>query len=68
MFYFFLAAVLLAITYRDYSNHETDTIFLLDWWLWFDVSREGTPMLFWACIGAQLVAVLGFIVCGFNSF
>lgn len=67
MIYFSLAAVLLFITYRDYVNDETDTIFLIDWWLWFDVTRHDTPLLYWACIGAQLVAVFGLIICGFQS-
>lgn len=67
MFYFVLAAVLLLITYRDYHHDETDTMFLFDWWLWFDVSRADTPLLFWACIGAQLIAAFGLIICGFKA-
>ena len=67
MMYFIFAGVLLFITYRDYVNDETDTIFLLDWWLWFDVSRYETPLIYWACIGAQLIAVFVFIICGFKS-
>lgn len=67
MFYFFLAAVLLYITYRDLCHAESDTIFLLDWWIWFDVSRDSYPLLYWACIGAQLIAVIGLLVFGFKS-
>lgn len=65
--YFILAAIILALTYWDYKKEESDTIFLLDWWVWFDVSRENSPLLYWACIGAQLVAAIGLIIFGFRT-
>ncbi len=66
-FYFILAAVLLGLTYWDYRKDETDTIFLLDWWVSFDVSRSSWPSLYWACISTQLVGVVVLIVCGFKN-
>ena len=65
--YFILAAIILALTYWDYQKDEADTIFLLDWWIWFDVSRENHPTLYWACIAAQIFAAIGLIICGFRA-
>ena len=65
--YFILAVIILVLTYWDYQKDETDTIFLLDWWIWFDVSRGNHPMLYWACIAAQIFAAIGLIICGFRA-
>lgn len=65
--YFILAAIILAFTYWDYQKEESDTIFLLDWWIWFDVSRENNPAIYWACIAAQIFAAIGLIICGFRT-
>jgi len=65
--YFVLAGLILALTYWDYQKDESDTIFLLDWWVWFDVSRAKYPALYWACIAAQLFAAIGLLICGFRT-
>jgi hypothetical protein len=64
--YFILAGILLALTYWDYKKDETDTIFLLDWWIWFDISRENAPVIYWACMAAQIFTAIGLIICGFR--
>ncbi|MFK8013628.1 MAG: hypothetical protein AB8B80_16435 [Marinicellaceae bacterium] len=58
--------LLFTITYWDYQKDETNTIFLLDWWIWFDVTRENHLVLFWACKAAQIFAAIGCIICGFR--
>ena len=63
-FYFIMAAILLGITYWDYRRDETDTIFLLDWWAWFDISRGSWPVLYWLCLTAQIIGAITLIVCG----
>jgi hypothetical protein len=65
--YFILAAVLLVITYWDYRRAETDTVFLLEWWAWFDVSRSSWPTLYWLCISVQLIGVVVLLICGFRN-
>ena len=65
--FFILAAILLALTYWDYRKDESDTIFLLDWWIWFDVSRGNSPILYWFCLASQLMAAIGLLICGFRT-
>jgi len=60
--------VLLVLTYWDYQKDETDTIFILEWWIWFDVSRESLPLLYWAILLIQFCAGIVLIFQGlFNS-
>ncbi len=62
-----LGVVLLAITYWDYRKEETDTVFILDWWAWFDVSRASFPLLYWLIILAQIVGGITLIFYGFKN-
>jgi hypothetical protein len=64
--YFILAAILLFFTYRDYQDEESDTIFLIDSWAWFDVSKSSWPTLYWLCMGAQVIGIISLIICGFR--
>ncbi len=60
----FAGLVILYLTYLDYCKSETDTIFILDWWLWFDVHRNSFPLLFWIIIIIQTVFAIGLIMTG----
>lgn len=65
--YFILCALLLAFTYWDLRKSETDTIFLIDSWVWFDVSKTSWPSLYWACIAAQIIGAISLFICGLKS-
>ncbi|BFM09417.1 hypothetical protein [Halioxenophilus aromaticivorans] len=67
MIYIFLALVLFFITYLDYRRAETDTICLLDWWSWLDVSRASMPTLFWVCLMAQLAMAIFLLAIGLKA-
>jgi hypothetical protein len=60
-----LGIALLLYTLWQVRQGETDTIFLFDWWLWFDISREKNPIIFWCCIFAQTSAGVGLVIHGF---
>lgn len=62
-----MGVALLGITYWDYRKEETDTIFILDWWVWFDVSRASFPLLYWLIIVAQIVGGFGLVFWGLKS-
>nr|WP_086937398.1 hypothetical protein [Thaumasiovibrio occultus] len=56
-----IGAFLLLLTLWDYRNEETDTIWILDTWFWFDIRRESFPMLYWCILAIQAVSGLGLI-------
>ncbi|RZF83010.1 MULTISPECIES: hypothetical protein [Pseudoalteromonas] len=63
-FLVFLGLVVLAITYWDYRKEETDTVLLLDWWVWFDVSKARFPVLYWLIITLQSAGGLALVLYG----
>ena len=66
-FFVVLGIVLLLVTFWEFRRGESDTIFLLDWWLWFDVSQSKTPLLYWLAIAAQAIAGIVLIVKGLSG-
>ena len=62
-FYLVAGIVVLYLTYRDFVREETDTIFLFDFWAWFEVSRSSFPLLYWAALIAQLICGIGLLIC-----
>ncbi len=63
-FLILFGVILLAITYWDSQREETDTVLLLEWWAWFDVSKEEHPTLFKTIIYIQTIIGIGMIVVG----
>ena len=66
-FFVVLGIVLLLVTFWEFRRGESDTIFLLDWWLWFDVSQAKTPVLYWMALAAQAIAGIVLIVKGLSG-
>lgn len=60
----FLGIALLVITFWDYQKDKTNTVFLFDRWLKFDVSRSSSPLLYWLILIAQTIGGVFLIFLG----
>jgi len=59
---------LLALTWWELQREETDTVWILDWGPWFDVSRQSSPTWFWIIIAAQTVSGMVMVVEGIRAW
>ena len=50
---FWIGILILAATVWDLSRDETDTVFVLDIFPWFDISRKSFPVIYWIIIITQ---------------
>ena len=62
----FIGVLILALTLWELKREETDTIIILDWVWWFDVSRANLPLIYWIIIIFQFVMGVGLIAKGFG--
>ena len=62
-----LGLALIALTIWDLLKEETDTILVLDWWGWFDVSKASHPIAYWLIIAFQFGLGVYFLYQGFSA-
>jgi hypothetical protein len=62
-----MGLVLLALTWWELQREETDTVWVLGWGPWFDVSRQSSPMWFWIIISAQAVSGVAMVIEGVRA-
>jgi hypothetical protein len=62
-----LGIALLVITFWDYQKDKTNTVFLFEWWAWFDVSRSSSPSLYWMILAAQTIGGVFLIFSGIKN-
>ncbi len=55
-FFMLMGFLMLGITYWDYKREETSIDFLF--YLWFEISRESMPTLYWLILAMQALAGL----------